>query len=101
MTTINPAVTRQRFDALANANQTRIGKATLKKELGRREITFAMALNDPRAQPMEIRALLVAQRRWGPIKAQTLLRRLMISEHRRVRDLTSRQRYMLLEAVGR
>ena len=101
MTTINPISLTQPLEALRAANQARIGMAALKRELGRQEMTFAMALVDPRALPMEIGALLCAQRRWGPMKARGLLKRLLISEHRRVRDLTSRQRYMLLEAVGR
>ena len=101
MTTINPPALMQRLEALNAANQARIGMAALKKELARQQITFAMALADPRALPMEIGALLTAQRKWGPMKTRSLLKRLMISEHRRVRDLTSHQRYMLLEAVGR
>lgn len=97
--TFDPAVA-QRMRALSRANAVRIGAAQLRRELGAGTISLADALEDERAQPVEIFALLYAQRRWGPRRVRSLLNRVMIGEHRRVRDLTARQRAVLVERAG-
>jgi len=82
----------QHMDALARANAIRFGIAAVKREVKAGTLTVADALLDERAQPMKLGALLLAQWRWGPDRVRLLCGHMLISEVRRVRDLTTRQR---------
>lgn len=84
--------TEQRFEALKMANEVRLGGAALKRELMAGDISLADALEDPRAQFVQVGQLLCAQRGWGPTKANKLLNSHRIYPTRRVRHLTPRQR---------
>jgi hypothetical protein len=86
---------QQRREALAIANETRIGMSAVSKEVFAGQLSVSQALTDERAQPMEIGTLLRAQWRWGPVKTAKFLHALQVGEHRRVRELTSRQRECL------
>jgi hypothetical protein len=82
---------RQRREALQIANETRSGMSAVRKEVYAGQLSLSQALFDERAQPMEIGTLLRAQWRWGPVKTRKFLHALQVGEHRRVRELTSRQ----------
>jgi hypothetical protein len=87
----------QYMQALQTANQRRLGFAALKRELHRREITLAEALDDPRALgKLTIYQVLSAQLRWGRTRTLRFLRHVAIPEMRRIEDLTDRQRTLIL-----
>jgi hypothetical protein len=83
--------TQQRREALARADEIRLGMSAVRKEVYAGQLSLSQALFDERAQPMRIGVLLDAQWRWGPVKTRKFLHALQVGEHRRVRELTSRQ----------
>jgi hypothetical protein len=83
--------TQQRREALARADEIRLGMSAVRKEVYTGQLPLSQALFDERAQPMRIGVLLDAQWRWGPVKTRKFLHALQVGEHRRVRELTSRQ----------
>lgn len=87
--------------ALSAANQNRLGMSQVRAEMRAGLLTAIGALDDPRAQPMPLGRLLRSQPKWGDVKARYVLRELMVSEQRRVRDLTDRQRDALREILAR
>lgn len=91
----------QHLQALAVANERRLAAVAVKNELAADDITLAEALDDPRSGSLTIVALLGAQHRWGGVRAGKLLAGLRIHERKRVRDLTMRQRGVIVRAVGR
>lgn len=91
----------QHMVALAKANEVRLAAAALKREIKNGELPIAAALEDERAQPLQIGDLLAAQHKWGSVRTRWLLEPLYIAEHRRVRDLTERQRQLLITELGR
>jgi hypothetical protein len=91
----------QSMAALQIAQKARMEMAVVRQQLLVGEITLAEALVDERAGAIPVGRLLCSQRQWGPVKAHTLLNRLMIWPTRRVRDLTANQRRMILEAAQR
>lgn len=87
----------QHMTALALANAKRLAMAKLKREVAAGDLTVSAALRDPRAEPLPLLDLLCAQHRWGRERALRFLRKLktadtIVSESRRVGDLTERQR---------
>jgi hypothetical protein len=91
----------QAFQALEVANRVRTDGAQALREIKAGALTVGEALDDPRAQGIQVGRLLTAQRAWGPTKANKLLNRHGIWPTRRVRDLTKRQRRVLREATER
>jgi hypothetical protein len=91
--------TEQRQAALERANRARIDGAAVRRELAAGDLTVAQALEDPRAQRLQIGRLLTAQRGWGPTKANRLLNQHRIFPTRRVGALTPRQRDVLAAAT--
>lgn len=63
-------------------------------------LSLSEALHDPRALPIEARDLLVCVPLWGRKKSQVALKHLMISEHRRVRELTAREIALIAGLAG-
>lgn len=53
------------------------------------------ALRDPRSAPLLVPNFLMMRPRFGPGKAGAVCRGIPIAEHRRVREITSRQRAVL------
>lgn len=96
-----PVVTPERpqhLKALDLANETRMAAVAIKRDLKAGRLTIAQALHDPRADCLTVLDLLMAQRRWGRQRAVKTLVPQFISETKRVRDLTDRQRRLLGEA---
>lgn len=84
--------------ALDLANRIRLDGAAVIREIHAGLLTVTDALDDPRAQALPIGRVLTAQRAWGPTKANKLLNAHYIWPTRRVRDLTPRQRRVLVDA---
>lgn len=93
--------TRQCLDALQKGNDTRIAGAAAKRDVKAGLLTVVAALDDERAQVLPIIDLLMAQNRWGRNRALRVLSPQMIAENRRVRDLTDRQRRVIVTALSR
>jgi hypothetical protein len=87
----------QNMRALARANEVRLARAQLKREVAFGEVDVAeVILACPwEAQSMAVADLLMSQRRWGQTRCQKLLAKLPISEQKTVGSMTDRQRYAL------
>ena len=93
--------TPQCMEALARANQVRLARAALKREIsaGRRSITEVIMDNPWEVESMSLGELLCAQRRWGRARSRKLLSSTALSEGKRVGTLTERQRRLLVAAL--
>jgi hypothetical protein len=91
----------QHLQALAAANEIRLARAGLRRDVHAGRATIADALGAHCAQSMTVIDLLMCQHRWGRERALRALAHLGLrSERRRVSDLTERQRGLLLLALG-
>ncbi len=93
MTTDEP----QRLRALGRANDIRLARAKLKRQIAQGEISVAQViLNSPEeAASWYVSELLMAQRRWGNERCRKFLKRNGIYELKPVGTLTIRQRQLL------
>lgn len=87
----------QRMRALERANEVRLARAQLKRQIADGHTTAARIILDlpPEARNWSVRELLMSQRRWGSIRSRKLLSELQISELRPIGALTDRQRLLL------
>ena len=90
--------TEQYMSALAKASEIRAARYAVKRSVARGETTISEALEDPCCQTMPVFDLLITQRGWGRNRTVNVLAGLVISEQRRVGDLTDRQRSLLVQA---
>lgn len=100
--TIAPAP--QHLRALARANEVRLARAELKRQVAEGEISAAhVILECPwEAASMPIADLLTSQRRWGTTRCRKLLASIHMSENKTVGSMTERQRQAvaaLLQAI--
>jgi len=86
--------------ALERANVIRLGGYAALREVRAGSLAISEALYDERAQSLEIGALLQAQWRWGEQRTRRYLDTHFIHPHRRVRQLTDRQRAALATELG-
>jgi hypothetical protein len=93
MMTLEP----QRMRALERANEVRLARARLKRQIADGRTSAADVVLDlpPEAANWSVRELLMSQRRWGSIRSRKLLTELQISEMRPIGALTERQRRLL------
>ena len=93
--------TSQCMEALARANEVRLARAALKREIsaGRRNITAVITESPWEAESMSLSELLCSQRRWGRARSRKLLSSTALSEGKRVGSLTERQRGVLVAAL--
>jgi hypothetical protein len=93
--------TSQCMEALARANEVRLARAALKREIsaGRRSITEVIMESPWEVESMSLGELLCAQRRWGRARSRKLLSSTSLSEGKRVGTLTERQRRILVAAL--
>jgi hypothetical protein len=86
-----------RFRALARANEIRMARAELKRQIADGEVDPANVILDPpsAARSWSVGELLVSQRGWGATRCRRFLARSHISERRTVGELTERQRHVL------
>jgi hypothetical protein len=93
--------TSQCMQALARANEVRLARAALKREIsaGRREVTEVVLDSPWEAESMSLSELLCSQRRWGRARSRKLLSSIALTEGKRVGTLTDRQRRILAAAL--
>jgi hypothetical protein len=96
----------QRLRALEHANQIRLARAELKRQIIEGEMSAAEVILDcpDAARRWTVSDLLMAQRRWGVTRCRKFLERNEISEIKPIGSLTDRQRRLLaaeLTLVGR
>lgn len=96
-------LSERRLRALAYANEVRLGRAQLKRDLAARMRTLDAVLVEPPAcaQTAEVRELLLALPGIGPAKADRVLSRCRIGHARTVAGLSGRQRAELIELLRR
>jgi hypothetical protein len=92
----------QHMRALAKANEVRLARASLKRQIAAGELTVAEVLNDypAEAEGMTVSELLASQRRWGRTRSRKLLSRLDLTENKRIGTLTERQLSLLTAALN-
>lgn len=99
---MDPAV-EQRRAALARANELRLHRAGVKRELraGRVSLRSLLLGDDDGLQGILVLDLLLATPRVGRVKASKVLSRARVAPSRQLRSLTERQRLELLGLLGR
>ena len=93
--------TAQCMEALARANEVRLARAALKREIsaGRRSVTEVIMDSPWQAESMSLSELLCSQRRWGRARSRKLLASAALGEGKKVGSLTERQRRILAGAL--
>jgi hypothetical protein len=91
-----------RFRALARANEIRVARAELKRQIAEGETDPAEVILDPplAAQRWSVGELLVSQRGWGATRCRRFLARSHISERKPIGELTDRQRQVLADQLS-
>jgi hypothetical protein len=94
--------TSQCMQALARANEVRLARAALKRDVGagRRSVTEVVLESPWEAQSMSLSELLCSQRRWGRARSRKLLATTGLSEAKRLGTLTARQQRILVGALA-
>lgn len=87
--------------ALHKANRIRLARAAVKREIHANDRMLMRVVREPPECMLScsIAEALCAQRRWGIIRARKFLLPLVISESRKIEDLTIRQREQVCEAL--
>ena len=93
--------TAQCMEALARANQVRLARAALKRDIcaGRRAVTDVILESSWETESMTLSELLCSQRRWGRARSRKLLASAALGEAKKVGTLTERQRRILVGAL--
>jgi hypothetical protein len=93
--------TAQCMEALARANEVRLARAALKRDIsaGRRSVTEVIMDSPWEANSMSLSELLCSQRRWGRARSRKLLASAALGEGKKVGSLTERQRRVLSAAL--
>jgi hypothetical protein len=91
----------QCMQALARANEVRLARAALKRDIGagRRAVTDVVIESPWEAQSMSLSELLCSQRRWGRARSRKLLSSAALGEGKKLGSLTERQRRILVHAL--
>jgi len=89
------------MEALARANQVRLARAALKRDIsaGRRSVTAVIVDSPWEAESMSLSELLCSQRRWGRARSRKLLASAALGEGKKVGTMTERQRRILVTAL--
>ncbi len=87
----------QAMEALSYANEIRLGRASVKKELATGAISLDAAFDLEAVQTMAVGKLLLAAKGIGPSKASKMLRRARVSPSRPVNLLGPVERRLLVE----
>jgi hypothetical protein len=93
--------TAQCMEALARANEVRLARAALKREIcaGNRSVTEVIMDSPWEAESMSLSELLCSQRRWGRARSRKLLASAALGEGKKIGSLTERQRRVLTAAL--
>lgn len=97
----NGVIQPQCMQALARANEVRLARARLKREVGAASRSVIAVVSDVpwEAETMPIGELLCSQRRWGRARSRKLLMSIRMSEAKPLGSLTPRQRRLLVGAL--
>jgi|SRR5947209_1130899 len=89
--------------ALARANEVRLARAELKREVARGDRGAAeVILTAPwETESMTVSDLLMSQRRWGLTRCRKVLAQIPMSENKTIGSMTERQRRALAAALAR
>lgn len=92
----------QNLRALARANEVRLARAELKRQIAEGEIDPAgVFLGAPwEARSMSVTDVLKSQRRWGTTRCRKFLFPLAIPENKPVGSLTERQRHAISDRLA-
>ena len=92
----------QHMRALAYANEVRLARAEMKRQIAAGELPAAeVVLGRPwEAHSMSISDLLMSQKRWGRTRCRRLLVSLSVPENKQVGTLTERQRDALAAVLN-
>jgi hypothetical protein len=101
--TVPPRSREQRLRALAKANEVRLARARLKRELaaGRVELVQVLAAPPASAQTAKLREVLLAAPRIGPARVRRALAHCRIAETKTLAGLSERQRAELIAFLRR
>jgi hypothetical protein len=93
---------QQRMRALERANEVRLKRAELKRQIAHGAVTVADVILElpDEANNWSVGELLKSQRRWGSIRSHKLLAGLQISEKRPIGQLTARQRQLIADRLA-
>jgi hypothetical protein len=93
--------TSQCMQALARANEVRLARAALKRDIAasRRSVTEVVLESPWEAQSMSLSELLCSQSRWGRARSRKLLATAGLNEAKRLGTLTARQQRILVGAL--
>jgi hypothetical protein len=93
--------TSQCMQALARANEVRLARAALKRDVGagHRSVTEVVIECPWEAESMSLSELLCSQRRWGRARSRKLLASAGLKETKRLGTMTDRQRGILVHAL--
>jgi hypothetical protein len=96
-----PVSGAQCMQALARANEVRLARAALKRDVraGRRDVIEIVIECPWQAESMSLLELLGSQRRWGRARSRKLLSSVGLTEMKRLGSLTQRQRGILVRAL--
>ena len=91
----------QHMRALARANEVRLARAELKRQVMEGETTAAAVIlaSPSEAENMAVAELLMSQHRWGHTRARRFLSGIPISETKTIGSMTDRQRKALAELL--
>lgn len=91
----------QHMQALARANEVRLARASMKREIasGRRNVVDVVRDCPWEAESMSVSELLSAQKRWGKARSRKLIVSIGLTETKRLGTLTQRQRDLLGRAL--
>jgi hypothetical protein len=91
----------QHMRALARANEIRLARAALKREIASGTMSAAEIVLrcPPEAEGMTVSELLSAQRRWGRARSRKLLGGLELKENKQLVTFTERQRQLLARVL--
>ena len=92
----------QRMRALERANEVRLARARLKRQIAGGQVSAAYVILElpSEATNWSVGEVLMSQRRWGSTRARKLLGGLHISEKRPIGELTERQRRVLAAEIA-
>lgn len=98
-TTFNPE--QQRMDALASANEIRLARASLKRQIRAGQKSVRVVVLDPPwyVDQMYLVDLVMAMPRYGQARAGKLLRKADLSFAKRIGAMTDRQRRIFAEVL--
>jgi hypothetical protein len=96
-----PPQAPQHMMALARANEIRLARAALKRNIAMGTTSAAEVVLEvpPEAGGMTVSELLSAQRRWGRARSRKLLGGLELKENKRLDTFTQRQRELLARVL--